>query len=73
MFQRTKRIERSVLTPAAEKMLAGKTITVASAEAAGKAAVDHDDIRLLINHAHDDQWREVVVMAAGHASADQCA
>ena len=40
---------------------------------AAKAAVDNDEIGLLIRNAHDDQWREVVVMAAGHAAPDQCA
>lgn len=40
---------------------------------AGKAAVENDEIGQLIANAHDDQWREVVVMAAGHAQPDQCA
>src|SRR3984957_5625592 len=40
---------------------------------AAKAAVDNDEIGLLVRNAHDDQWREVVVMAAGHAPPDQCA
>ncbi len=40
---------------------------------AAKAAVDNDEIGQLIANAHDDQWREVVVMAAGHAPPDQCA
>jgi hypothetical protein len=40
---------------------------------AAKAAVDHDEIGQLVANAHDDQWREVVVMAAGHAPPDQCA
>lgn len=39
---------------------------------AAKAAVDNDEIGLLIANAHDDQWREVVVMAAGHAPPEQC-
>jgi NACHT domain len=39
---------------------------------AGKAAAENDEMGLLVNHADDDQWREVVVMAAGHASPDQC-
>lgn len=38
-----------------------------------KAAVDNDEIGQLVANAHDDQWREVVVMAAGHAQPDQCA
>ncbi|MEU7883804.1 NACHT N-terminal Helical domain 1-containing protein [Microbispora bryophytorum] len=32
-------------------------------------ALSHDDIGLLISNAHLDQWREVVIMAAGHAYA----
>ena len=40
---------------------------------AAKAAVDGDEVGLLVANAHDDQWREVVVMAAGHAPPDQCA
>src|ERR1035441_5842995 len=40
---------------------------------AGKAAAENDEIGLLIKNAHDAQWREVVVMAAGHAQPDQCA
>ena len=38
---------------------------------AAGAAVDADDIGVLVEHAHDDQWREVVVMAAGHALLHQ--
>ncbi|WP_018353564.1 NACHT domain-containing protein [Longispora albida] len=38
---------------------------------AAKAAIDADDRGTLISHAHLDQWREVVVMAAGHASAPE--
>jgi hypothetical protein len=40
---------------------------------AGKAAVEDDEIGLLVRNADDDQWREVVVMAAGHAQPEQCA
>lgn len=40
---------------------------------AGKAAVEDDEIGLLVKNAHDAQWREVVIMAAGHAQSDQCA
>lgn len=40
---------------------------------AGKAAVENDEIGQLVANAHDDQWREVVIMAAGHAQPDQCA
>jgi hypothetical protein len=36
--------------------------------AARSAIFDSDDIGTLIEHAHMDQWRDVVVMAAGHAS-----
>ncbi|NUT45939.1 MAG: NACHT domain-containing protein [Saccharothrix sp.] len=35
---------------------------------AASAAVDADDIGTLVANAHLDQWHEVVVMAAGHAS-----
>ena len=35
---------------------------------AAGAAVDMDDLGTLVSHAHLDQWHEVVVMAAGHAS-----
>jgi hypothetical protein len=35
---------------------------------AAKAAVEADEIRLLAAHAHLDQWREVIVLAAGHAN-----
>lgn len=39
---------------------------------AGKSAVENDEIGLLVKNAHDTQWQEVVVMAAGHARPDQC-
>jgi hypothetical protein len=39
---------------------------------AGKAAAENDEIGLLVKNAHDAQWREVVVMAAGHAQPEQC-
>jgi NACHT domain len=39
----------------------------------GKAAAEHDEIGLLVKNAHEAQWREVVVMAAGHAQPEQCA
>jgi hypothetical protein len=38
---------------------------------AARAAVHADDIGALVDRAHDDQWREVVVMAAGHAHPRQ--
>jgi hypothetical protein len=38
---------------------------------AARAAVAADDIGLLVQNAHDDQWREVVLMAAGHARPRQ--
>ncbi|MDQ3786022.1 MAG: NACHT domain-containing protein [Actinomycetota bacterium] len=38
---------------------------------AARAAVANDDIGVLVQHAHDDQWREVVLMAAGHARPQQ--
>jgi hypothetical protein len=34
---------------------------------AASAAVNADDIGVLVSHANSDQWREVIVMAAGHA------
>ena len=40
---------------------------------AAKAAVDNDEVGLLVANAGDDQWREVIIMAAGHALPDQCA
>lgn len=38
---------------------------------AAHAAVNDDQIGELIRNAHDDQWREVVVLAAGHAQPRQ--
>jgi hypothetical protein len=38
---------------------------------AARAVVDVDDIGVLVQNAHDDQWHEVVVMAAGHAQLRQ--
>lgn len=38
---------------------------------AAKAAVEADDIKMLVAHAHHEQWHEVVVMAAGHATRRQ--
>jgi hypothetical protein len=38
---------------------------------AAHAAVNEDQIGELVRNAHDDQWREVVVMAAGHAQPRQ--
>ncbi|MEN6548047.1 MAG: NACHT domain-containing protein, partial [Armatimonadia bacterium] len=35
---------------------------------AARAALDEEDLQLLIKHAHDDQWREVVLLAVGQAS-----
>lgn len=32
---------------------------------AAKAAVEEDDLGILVKNAHDDQWREVVILAAG--------
>jgi hypothetical protein len=34
---------------------------------AAQAAIDENDIGILINQAHDDQWREVVILAIGLA------
>ncbi|GAB2485418.1 NACHT domain-containing protein [Nocardiopsis aegyptia] len=38
---------------------------------AAKALVEEDSFPLLVRHAHDDQWHEVVVMAAGHTTPAQ--
>lgn len=38
---------------------------------AARAAVAADDIGLLVQNAHDDQWREVILMAAAHARPQQ--
>jgi hypothetical protein len=38
---------------------------------AGKAAVDNDEIGYLLQHATDDQFRDVIVMAVGHAQPRQ--
>jgi hypothetical protein len=38
---------------------------------AASAAVKDDEVGELIRNAHDDQWREVIVMAAGHAQPRQ--
>ncbi|HEX6468085.1 MAG TPA: NACHT domain-containing protein [Streptosporangiaceae bacterium] len=38
---------------------------------AGKAAVEGDEIGFLVANALDDQWREVIIMAAGHAQPKQ--
>ncbi|GLY88518.1 NACHT domain-containing protein [Actinoallomurus iriomotensis] len=38
---------------------------------AARAAIEADDIGALVENAHHDQWREVVVMAAGHAQPRQ--
>lgn len=38
---------------------------------AAKALVEDDSLPLLVRNAHDDQWHETVVMAAGHATPAQ--
>ncbi len=38
---------------------------------AARAAVNEDETGELIRNAHNDQWREVIVMAAGHAQPRQ--
>lgn len=40
---------------------------------AAKALVDHWDIGVLIGHANDDQWEDVIRMAVGHARPRECA
>jgi hypothetical protein len=39
---------------------------------AAKAAVQGADIPLLLHSADDDQWREVIILAAGHARPSEC-
>ncbi|MFE5242297.1 MULTISPECIES: NACHT domain-containing protein [unclassified Streptomyces] len=36
-----------------------------------KAAVEARDFGVLVQHAHDDQWHDVIQMAVGHARADE--
>ncbi|QMU73813.1 NACHT domain-containing protein [Streptacidiphilus sp. P02-A3a] len=36
-----------------------------------KAAVEGHDLGLLVRHAHDDQWEDVLRMAVGHARPDE--
>ena len=38
---------------------------------AAKQAIDEDDIGVLLEHATEDAWREVIVLAAGHARLKQ--
>ena len=40
---------------------------------AGRAAISNNAVGELARNAGDDQWRDVIVMAAGHASPVQCA
>ncbi|MFE7585132.1 NACHT domain-containing protein [Streptomyces gardneri] len=40
---------------------------------AAKALVDHWDIGVLIQHAKDDTWEDVIRMAVGHARPHECA
>ncbi len=35
---------------------------------AARAVIDEGDIGVLVQHSHDDQWQEVVLLAAGQAS-----
>ncbi|WP_369144898.1 NACHT domain-containing NTPase [Streptomyces sp. R44] len=39
---------------------------------AAKALVDHWDIGVLVRHAADDQWEDVIRMAVGHARPREC-
>lgn len=39
---------------------------------AAQAALDAMDIELLVTNAHNEQWREVIILAAGLASRGQC-
>jgi hypothetical protein len=38
---------------------------------AARAAVEADDVGAIVRNAHDDHWREVVILAAGHAQPRQ--
>lgn len=38
-----------------------------------KAAIEGHDIPMLVNHAHDDQWEDVVRMAVAHARPEESA
>ncbi|GAA0439865.1 NACHT domain-containing protein [Streptomyces luteireticuli] len=38
-----------------------------------QAAIDIRDFPLLVNHAHDDQWEDVIRMAIGHARPQEAA
>jgi energy-coupling factor transporter ATP-binding protein EcfA2 len=40
---------------------------------AAKALVDHWDIGVLVRHATDDRWEDVIRMAVGHARPRECA
>lgn len=39
---------------------------------AARQAIDEGHIDFLIQNAHDDQWRETIILAAGHASQREC-
>jgi hypothetical protein len=39
--------------------------------AARSAVVESDDLGVLVNHSHSDQWHDMIVMAAGHATSTQ--
>jgi hypothetical protein len=39
---------------------------------AAARAISQADIPLLVQNAHDDGWREVVILSAGHANEAQC-
>ncbi|WP_181043670.1 NACHT domain-containing protein [Actinokineospora auranticolor] len=38
-----------------------------------REAAEHGDVGLLLDHAHRDNWRETVIMAAGHANEPRAA
>ncbi|MBD0707607.1 MULTISPECIES: NACHT domain-containing protein [unclassified Streptomyces] len=40
---------------------------------AAKALIDHWDIGVLVEHADDDRWEDVIRMAVGHARPRECA
>jgi hypothetical protein len=39
---------------------------------AAQEAVQNNDLGVLLKHAHDDQWRETIILAAGLARREEC-
>jgi hypothetical protein len=38
---------------------------------AAKASIEENDIGLLVKNSHEDQWREVIIMAVGHTTKEK--